>query len=138
MFDHFLMEREKRHMPVIRAKDAPTFDLDGFHFHGLTAPSRGATELCTWRLDIASGAESEAHHIDHEEVFIVLDGRVSIVMSGEEVELDTGDAISIPALTQFCLKNAGQERAQLIVCLPAGSQGTMADGREVGTAPWAR
>jgi mannose-6-phosphate isomerase-like protein (cupin superfamily) len=126
-------------MPVVRVKDAPTFDLDGFRFHGLTAPSRGATELCTWRLSVAAGAESEAHHIDHEEVFIVLDGSINIVMtSGEEAELHAGDAISIPARTQFRLKNISQQNAQLVVCLPAGSRGTMADGREVGTPPWAQ
>ncbi|GHO97887.1 cupin [Reticulibacter mediterranei] len=125
-------------MPVVRAKDAPTFDLDGLHFHGLTSPSRGATELCTWRLGVAAGAESEAHHIDREEVFIVLDGSISIVTTAEEFELHAGDAISIPAQTQFRLKNASQENAQLVVCLPVGAHGTMADGREVGTPPWAR
>lgn len=126
-------------MPVVRVKDAPTFDLDGFRFHGLTAPSRGATELCTWRLEVAAGAESESHHIDHEEVFIVLDGGINIRMTnGEEVELQAGDAISIPAHTQFRLKNAGQQIARLVVCLPIGFHGTMADGREVGTPPWAQ
>jgi len=125
-------------MPVVRAKDAPTFDFDGLHFHGLTAPSRGATELCTWRLSVPVGAESEAHHIDHEEVFIVLDGSINFVTTAEEFELHAGDAISIPAQTQFRLKNASQGNAQLVVCLPVGFHATMADGREVDTPPWAR
>jgi mannose-6-phosphate isomerase-like protein (cupin superfamily) len=125
-------------MPVVRVKDAPTFDLDGFRFHGLTAPSRGATELCTWRLSITVGAESEAHHIDREEVFIVLDGSISIITAAEEFQLHAGDAISIPAQTQFHLKNASQENAQIVVCLPVGFHATMADGRKVGTPPWAQ
>jgi mannose-6-phosphate isomerase-like protein (cupin superfamily) len=125
-------------MPVVRAKDAPTFDFDGFRFHGLTAPSRGATELCTWRLSVPVGAESEAHHIDREEVFIVLDGNINIVTTAEEFELHAGDAINIPAQTQFRLKNVSQESAQLVVCLPVGFHATMADGRQVDTPPWAR
>ncbi len=125
-------------MPVVREKDAPIFDLDGFHFHGLTAPSRGATELCTWRLDIAPGAESEAHQIDHEEVFIVLGGSVTIITAAETIELHVGDALSMPAHTQFYLKNERQESAHLVVCLPVGIRAIMADGREVGTPPWAQ
>ena len=56
-------------MAVVRMTDAPTFTVDGFHFVGLTAPSRGATELSTWRLEIEPNAKSGAHWLDHEEVF---------------------------------------------------------------------
>jgi hypothetical protein len=40
-------------MHVVRAAEAPTFSLPGFRFTGLTAPSRGASELCTWYLTAA-------------------------------------------------------------------------------------
>ena len=48
-------------MPVVRTTTAPTFTIGGFHLTGLTAPSRGASELCTWRLEIEPHAKSEAH-----------------------------------------------------------------------------
>lgn len=125
-------------MPVVRAANAPIFTIDGFHFTGLTAPSRGASELCTWRLEIEPHAESEAHWLDHEEVFILLDGAITITVAGEDIELQAGDALSVPARSPLQLINTGGATAHVLVCLPAGSHGTMADGREVGTPPWAQ
>ncbi len=125
-------------MPVIRAANAPTFTIDGFHFTGLTAPSRGASELCTWRLEIEPHAESEAHWLDHEEVFILLDGAITISVAGEDIALQAGDALSVPARSPLQLINTSGVTAHVLVCLPAGAQGTMTDGREVGTPPWAQ
>ena len=47
-------------MPVIRSTNAPTFTVDGFHFVGLTSPSRGASELCTWRSGDQTSREERA------------------------------------------------------------------------------
>ena len=125
-------------MAVVRMIDAPTFAVDGFHFTGLTAPSRGATELCTWRLEIEPNAKSDAHWLDHEEVFVVLDGSIIVSVAGESVQLNAGDALSIPAQTLLQLMGGGESNAHAVVCIPAGTQATMADGREVGTPPWAK
>jgi mannose-6-phosphate isomerase-like protein (cupin superfamily) len=125
-------------MPIVRAANAPAFTLEGFHFIGLTAPSRGASELCTWRLKIDPQARSEAHWLDHEEVFILLDGAITISIAGEDNELHAGDAISVPARSLLQLTNPYEIAAHALVCLPAGARGTMADGRQVGTPPWAQ
>lgn len=125
-------------MPVVRAANAPTFALDGFHFTGLTAPSRGASELCTWRLEIEPHTKSEAHWLDHEEVFILLDGSITISVAEEDIELHAGDALSVPARSLLQLTHVGETTAHVIVCVPVGVHGTMADGREVGTPPWAQ
>lgn len=125
-------------MPIVRAAEAPIFELPGTRFTGYTAPSRGATEICTWRLQIEPGVESEAHWLDHEEIFLLLDGVLSFSVAGEEIELNTGDALSVPARTLFQLANRGPQPAIAIACLPAGAQGTMADGRVVGVPLWAR
>lgn len=125
-------------MPVVRMVNAPTFTVDGFHFTGLTAPSRGANELCTWRLEIEPHAKSEAHWLDHEEVFVLIDGTITVSVAGEDIELQAGDALSVPARSLLQLTSAGDRAAHAVVCLPVGARGTMADGREVGTPPWAR
>jgi mannose-6-phosphate isomerase-like protein (cupin superfamily) len=123
---------------VVWAAQAPHFDLDGFHFLGLTSPSRGAMELCTWRLDLDSGAESDLHQLNHEEVFIVLEGALSIMLDGaEEVELHTGDACAIPARRLFKVANRTHAVARAIVCISASFTGAYADGQEIGTPPWA-
>src|SRR5260370_8845200 len=84
-------------MPVVRTTTAPTFTVGGFHFTGLTAPSRGASELCTWRLEIEPHAESEAHWLDHEEVFVLLGGTITVSVAGENIELHAGDTFRVPA-----------------------------------------
>ena len=125
-------------MPVVRTKNAPTFTIDGFHFIGLTSPSRGASEICTWRLELEPHAKSEAHWLDHEEVFVLLDGVITISVAGETFELHAGDAVSVPARSLLQLANINERTAHAIVCLPVGAHGTMADGREIGTPPWAQ
>jgi uncharacterized RmlC-like cupin family protein len=125
-------------MPVVRTADAPTFTIDGFHFIGLTAPSRGACEICTWRLEIEPQAQSEAHWLDHEETFVMLDGTVTISVAGEAIELHAGDALNVPAQSLLQLTNGSNIAAHAVVCIPVGTHGTMADGREIGTPPWAQ
>lgn len=125
-------------MPVVRSTSAPTFTVDGFHFIGLTSPNRGASELCTWRLEVEPYAKSEAHWLDHEEVFVLLDGVITITVEGENFELHVGDAISVPARSLLQLVNTNEKAAHAVVCLPVGAHGTMADGREIGTPPWAQ
>ncbi len=125
-------------MPVVHSTNAPTFTVDGFHFIGLTSPKRGASELCTWRLEIEPHAKSEAHWLDHEEVFVLLDGVITISVEGETFDLKEGDAISVPARSLLQLANSHERAAHAVVCLPVGAHGTMADGREIGTPPWAQ
>jgi mannose-6-phosphate isomerase-like protein (cupin superfamily) len=125
-------------MSVVRTANAPTFTADGFRFTGLTAPSRGAEELCTWRLEIEPHAKSEAHWLDHEEVFILLSGTITVSVAGENVELHAGDALSVPARSLLQLTHTGEVTAHAVVCLPARTLATMADGREIGTPPWAQ
>ena len=125
-------------MAVVRMTDAPTFAVDGFHFTGLTAPSRGATELCTWRLEIEPNAKSDAHWLDHEEVFVLLDGSITVSVGGENIKLNAGDALSVPARTHLQLMGGSESTAHAVVCLAAGTHATMADGQEIGTPPWAK
>ena len=45
-------------MPVVRAADRPTFDLQGNTIHGLAAPRSGCEETIMYRLVMPSGAET--------------------------------------------------------------------------------
>lgn len=125
-------------MPITRAAQAPHFDLDGFHFLGYTSPSHGSTELCTWQLIIDPGATSDAHRLNHEEVFIPLQGTFSVVLDGEEFELTAGDAISVPPHCLLQVTNRSNQVARAHVCIKAGFKATHADGSEIGTPPWAQ
>jgi mannose-6-phosphate isomerase-like protein (cupin superfamily) len=120
--------------------DAPVFSLPGLEFRGLTAPSRGAREICTWHLYIAPEHPSDpaAHSLDHEEVFVLLEGRLSVSINGECTTLAPGDAIAVPAGARLQLANPDSVTAHALVCIAAGFQGAMADGQVIGTPPWAR
>jgi quercetin dioxygenase-like cupin family protein len=125
-------------MPVIRATEAPTFDTPDAHITGYTSPSRGATEICTWHLQLKPGTLSPAHWLDHEETFLLLDGTLHFSVAGEEIALNAGDALAVPAHAMLQIANRGTIPASAIVCLPAGAEGTLASGKVVGVPFWAR
>jgi mannose-6-phosphate isomerase-like protein (cupin superfamily) len=125
-------------MPVTHAADAPTFTLPGFHFTGLTAPSRGATEVCSWRLRVEPNASSgQPHWLDHEEVFVLLEGSLQAIINDEQITTDAGDALTVPAHSRLQIANPGATPAQAIVCIPAGFH-AFSDEGEIGTPPWAQ
>jgi mannose-6-phosphate isomerase-like protein (cupin superfamily) len=122
-------------MSVIRAAEAPQFQLPGVHFTGLAAPSRGSKGLCTWRLRVEAGLRSDAPHtLDRDEIFMVLAGTVQLTPDGEK--LGPGDAAVVPAGEEIQLCNVGGTDAELYVAITAGFTGTMADGSTV-QPPWA-
>jgi mannose-6-phosphate isomerase-like protein (cupin superfamily) len=123
-------------MTVIRAAEAPRFQLPGVEFTGLAAPSRGSAGLCTWRLTVDAGlAGKESHTIDRDEVFMVLSGTVQVTPDGEK--LGPGDAIVVPAGEPIQLSNLGDTPAEIYVAITAGFTGTLACGTAI-SPPWAQ
>jgi mannose-6-phosphate isomerase-like protein (cupin superfamily) len=126
-------------MAFVRMEDAPVFGLPGLEFRGLTAPSRGARELCTWHLYVApERPNDEAHSLDREEVFVLLEGRLALTIDGALTILTPGDAAAVPAGAQLQIANPDGVTAHALVCISAGFQGVMASGQVVGTPPWAQ
>ncbi len=125
-------------MAVIKAAEAPVFEIGGNLFRGLTSPSRGANELVTWQLEVSPNSTGATHSLDHEEVFIILEGQLSIMVDEVMHELTSGDAINIAAQSQMAVSNRTEKVARSIVCVPVGIKAVMADGTVVGTPPWAR
>ncbi|GAA3819824.1 cupin domain-containing protein [Nocardioides panacisoli] len=123
-------------MNVVRATEAPTFDIPGIRFTSLATPSLGSSGTCVWQLTVEGGVSSEtAHVLDQDEVFVVLAGGVRLVPDGPE--LGVGDAAVVPAGDPIQLVNPGSSPARLQVAIRAGFTATMADGTPVGTPPWA-
>jgi mannose-6-phosphate isomerase-like protein (cupin superfamily) len=123
-------------MTIIHPHDAPRFDLPGLAFTGLASPSRGSSDLCTWRLTVAPGFRSpEAHSLDRDEVFMVVSGTIRLDEDAEPIA--AGGATVVPAGAPIRLGNVGEGPAEVIVAVPAGFCATTEDGAEVGTPPWA-
>ncbi len=123
-------------MTVIKAADAPVFELPGVQFTALAAPSRGSADVCTWKLTVAPGRDpDQPHTLDQDEIFMILSGTIRATPGGET--LGAGDAVVVPAGEEIQLVNTGTEPAELYVAIRSGFTGTMADGTKV-TPPWAQ
>lgn len=124
-------------MPVLNAPAAPTHDLGGARFTSLATPSRGATDIAVWKVEILAGTPATPHALTREEVFVVLEGKASVRIAADDGQAQAGDAIVVPAGAQFELSNAGTEPLWLLCCLPVGGQACLPDGATF-TPPWAQ
>jgi quercetin dioxygenase-like cupin family protein len=114
---------------------SPVFELPFLSVTGLAAPSRGAKETCVWRLTLAPGAPGTMHSMDREEIFVALEGRATIAIDGQEIDLRTGDAFIVPAGELFSLANTGSEPFSGVALVPIGGQATLPGG-EPFSPPW--
>jgi mannose-6-phosphate isomerase-like protein (cupin superfamily) len=120
---------------ILRAADAPRFEIPGVTFIGMASPSRGTEQVCTWKIVVdANHRSGAAHTLDRDEVFMVLSG--SIGVAGEV--LGPGDVLVVPAGDDIDVSNPGDVPAEVMVAIPAGFTATMADGTPFGTPPWAK
>jgi len=122
-------------MQITRSADAPTFELPGIRFTSLASPGLGSAETCVWQVTVDADVAGDPHTLDHDEVFVVLDGSVRLAPDGPD--LTAGDAAVVPAGEPIQLANTGGRPARLQVAIRAGFTATMADGTPVGTPPWA-
>lgn len=123
-------------MPIIKAADAPTFELPATVFTGLAAPSRGSTENSVWRVSLGPTEGGAAHSLDREEIFVMLAGNAVVTMDGVPHALAAGDALIVPAHTVISLANPGPEQAELVCVFPVGGKATLAESGDTITPPW--
>ncbi|MDT7725152.1 MAG: hypothetical protein QOI21_1728 [Actinomycetota bacterium] len=123
-------------MTLATLSEAPTIENAGFVFRPLAVPSRGSRELAIWALEVAPGAQSDAHTASREEVFLLRSGRISVEVGDEVHEPAPGDAVIAPPDTHLRLRNPGSEPAVLTVCTSKGIQGRL-NGQTI-SPPWAQ
>jgi len=71
--------------------------------------SPGGIQMINWaRLPVGSSFQAH-YHEDMEEVFIILNGRVSITVNGESAELGKADTVVIPARSTHVMTNICDE-----------------------------
>jgi len=123
-------------MPVIHAADARQFTVPGSTFTALAAPSGGATETAVWILTVAPGSVGAAHQLTREEVFVATAGRATATIDGRAHDLAAGDALIVPADTDFAISNPADTPFQAVVAFPIGGQARLPGGQPF-TPPWA-
>jgi mannose-6-phosphate isomerase-like protein (cupin superfamily) len=122
-------------MSIVRAADAPRFELNGTRFTVFSGPSNGSQQVCSWRLSVPAGSASMPHTIDRDEVFMVLSGQIRLGNDGDL--LGPGDSAVVPAGDVIAVANPGAEPAEVYVALQAGFTAYQTDGTLFGTPPWA-
>ena len=128
-------------MPHAPLADAPTFTHAGITFRSLAVPSRGSSEVAVWRTELPAGAASEPHTMSREEVFVVVEGRISGEVGGQAVEARAGDAVIVPADTVLVLRNPGDAPAVITAVTSVGMQATVPSpdgGQATFAPPWAQ
>ncbi len=124
-------------MTLIAAADAAVFDIPDTHVVAYAAPSRGSTQLCLWRIDIAAGATTPLHHMDCEEVFLCVGGSAVVAVDGEERRVGAGDCLVLPAGADFSFRVDAEAPFQAVACIPAGGKATMTESGDTLVPPWA-
>ncbi|MBA2558949.1 MAG: cupin domain-containing protein [Propionibacteriales bacterium] len=123
-------------MPVL-SPAAPMDPFPGSRFTQLATPSRGSTRTSVWQIEIQPGTPAVTHQLTAEEIFIVLGGNANVTLADVVTPARTGDAIVVPADTDFALDNSGDTPLSLICVFPVGGQARTCDGA-VFTPPWAQ
>jgi mannose-6-phosphate isomerase-like protein (cupin superfamily) len=124
-------------MTLISAADAAVFDIPDTHVVAYAAPSRGSTQLCLWRIDIAPGSTSPLHHMDCEEIFLCVDGSAVVAIDGEERRVGPGDCLVLPAGADFSFQVDEAAPFKAVACIPAGGKATMTESGDTIVPPWA-
>ncbi|MCM6778264.1 cupin domain-containing protein [Nocardia sp. CDC159] len=122
-------------MPVIRADEAQVHQMHNARFFSYIRPGTGSAEICQWRVEIEPGTVGQAHRVLREESFVMLDGTAVLSIDGESAALAPGDAALAPAGATIRLDNPGERVAALLVTVPVGFCGELADGTRI-TPPW--
>lgn len=124
-------------MTVVRAADAPVFEVQGGAIIGGASPSRGATETCVWRVELAPGSGVPAHILDREEIFHALSGELVAIVDNHEHRVQAGDTLIVQPGSTLQIHVSTDRPFKAVVALPAGAQARFAGGGERFTPPWA-
>jgi quercetin dioxygenase-like cupin family protein len=123
-------------MTVIRAADAPTFNVHGATVTGGAAPSRGATQTCLWRVNLPPESRVAGHVLDHEEIFHVLSGELLATVDGERHTLTEGDTLIVPPGATLELEVPATGSFDAAVAIPVGAHARFTAGGEPFAPPW--
>ena len=80
---------------IVSVAQAPVHETPNAVMRTLAAPSLGAQELSVWEVTMDAGASGPPHAADHEQVWVVLDGELSIEATGTRHTVRGGEAITL-------------------------------------------
>ena len=124
-------------MPLLHPSEHQSFEMSGTRFTGLAAPSRGASETATWRLNVQPGTPGTPHRVTREEIFVALAGTAQATVNGEVLDIPAGGTLIVPASSTFALGNPYDAPFEAIAIFPIGGEFIVGDAAPF-TPPWAK
>lgn len=121
---------------VIRLAEAPRFGQDGTAITGYVSPTRGASLVASWRVELSPGTSSPEHTLTHGEAFIALEGEATFTVGDQTHLVRAGDAISVPPETPLRLENTGPGPFAAICSMTSEGRAQLAGGAPF-VPPWA-
>ena len=122
-------------MPLVLSNSAAVHETPNAVMRTLAAPSVGAIELAVWEVAMTDGQAGPTHSVDHEQVWVVLHGALSVHLGDETtLQVGPGDAAILPAGDERRIVAGGNVRA-LVSSMAAPSVHTQDGGRRA--LPWA-
>ncbi|MFR9723452.1 cupin domain-containing protein [Streptomyces sp. MS19] len=99
-------------------------------------PAQGAAETSVWTARMAPGAQGPVHVIDREQIWLPLTGAITVTTEAGDERAAAGQALVLPPGTERRI-TAGDEGAEIIVCMPAAGRVTTPSDPAPRPLPWA-
>jgi quercetin dioxygenase-like cupin family protein len=106
-----------------------TFETANAVMRTLAAPSLGSSDLAVWTVEMRAGQTGPLHRAEHEQVWVVLDGRLAV----NDTEYAAGDAVVIAAGEER--RVTAPEPVRALVSSRGG--GTVSTAEGTRPLPWA-
>ncbi|MFF7900090.1 cupin domain-containing protein [Streptomyces sp. NPDC088817] len=109
---------------------------DGRRPAGLAGPSRGGSEVSTWRGELGADSATPVHVIDREQVWMPLSGEFLVEADGRTERAGAGQAVVVPAGVVRQLKAVGGP-AEALVAMVVGGKAMLPGSEDRIPLPWA-
>ncbi|MFJ2734111.1 cupin domain-containing protein [Streptomyces sp. NPDC087317] len=103
---------------------------------GLAGPSRGSSEVSTWRVKLGADSATPVHVIDREQVWMPLSGEFLVEADGRTERAGAGQAVVVPAGVVRQLKAVGGP-AEALVAMAVGGKAMLPGSADRIPLPWA-
>ncbi|HUA44003.1 MAG TPA: cupin domain-containing protein [Solirubrobacteraceae bacterium] len=114
-------------MDVRTLDDGPLNQRGGQISHLLFAPEFGSRNVTVTWVRGEPGSQQKVHaHRDSEQIYVIVRGRGTMIVEGEEREVEAGCAVLIPPLSHHAIRNTGAEPLEYITATaPPLDQGVL-------------
>ena len=96
----------------------------------LASPSLGTSDLAVWTVEMRAGQSGPSHRAEHEQVWVVLEGRLTV----NDIDYAAGETVVVAADQER--RVTAPEPVRALVASRGGGTVTTAEGTH--PLPWAR